>query len=137
MTLPKTCAYVKSHDGQTIRMYFLIENDDLFQKYNTVWNKISADIKKEFDSNPVYNKIFVKTRINVHGDEVTNFYDKNVAKMDSNNTCLAVISLNSTLNKDGNYYLHVFLKECKYIVKKVIRRFIDDLESSFHDSGEE
>ena len=137
MMLPKTCAYVKSHDGQTIWMYFLIENDDLFQKYNTVLDKVSADIKKEFDSNPVYNKIFVKTIINVHGDEVTNFYDKNVAKMDSNNTCLAVISLNSTLNKNGNYYLQVFLKECKYIVKKVIRRFIDDSESSFHDSGEE
>ena len=29
---------------------FLIENDDLLGKYNTVWKKVSNDIKKEFDS---------------------------------------------------------------------------------------
>ena len=37
-------------------MYFLIEDDDLLEKYNTIWNKISADIKKEFNSESVYNK---------------------------------------------------------------------------------
>ena len=37
-------------------MYFLIEDDDLLGKYNTIWNKFSADIKKEFFSEPVYNK---------------------------------------------------------------------------------
>ena len=54
--LPKTSAYVKSYDGQTKRMYFLNEDDDLFEKYNTIWDKVSADIRKEFDSEPVYNK---------------------------------------------------------------------------------
>ena len=29
-------------DGQTKWMYFLIEDDDLLNKYNIVWNKISA-----------------------------------------------------------------------------------------------
>ena len=29
--LPKTSAYVKSYDGQTKRMYFLIEDDDLLK----------------------------------------------------------------------------------------------------------
>ena len=47
--LPKTSAYVESYDGQTKWMYFLIEDDDLLQKFNTIWEKVSADIKKEFD----------------------------------------------------------------------------------------
>ena len=25
---------------------FLIEDDDLLEKYNTIWNKVSADLKK-------------------------------------------------------------------------------------------
>ena len=50
------------------------------------------------------------------------------SKIDSNHTCLAEISLNSALNKDGNYYLQVFLKECKYLEKKVIRHIIDDMK---------
>ena len=39
-------------------------------------------------------------------------------KVDSNHTCLALISLGSALKKDDNYYLEVFLKECKYIKEK-------------------
>ena len=74
--LPNTRAYVKSFDGETKWMYFLTENDDLLEKYNAIWDKISADIKKEFDSKPVYNKSFLKAKIKLHGIEVTDFYDK-------------------------------------------------------------
>ena len=45
--LPKTSALVKSYDEQTKWMYFSIENDDLLEKYNTIWDKVSADIKKK------------------------------------------------------------------------------------------
>ena len=44
--LPKTSAYVKSYDGPTKSMYILIEDDDLIEKYNTIWDKVSANIKK-------------------------------------------------------------------------------------------
>ena len=44
--LPKISTYVKRYDGQTKWMYFLTESDDLLKKYNTVWDKVSADIKK-------------------------------------------------------------------------------------------
>ena len=56
--LPKASAYVKRYDGQAIWMNFLIEDDDLLEKYNTIWDKFSADIKEEFDSKPVCNKDF-------------------------------------------------------------------------------
>ena len=56
--LPKTGAYVKGYDGQTKWTYFLIEDVDLLEKCNTIWHKVSADIKKESDSEPVYNNFF-------------------------------------------------------------------------------
>ena len=99
-------------------MYFVIEDDDLLKKYNTIWNKVSAYIKKEFDSEPVYDKNYLKTKIKSHGDEVTDFYDKKTPKLDSSHTCLAAINLDSALKKDDNHYPQVFLKECKYIEKK-------------------
>ena len=46
--LPKTSAYIKSYDGQTKWIYFLIDDDDCLEKYNTICDKDSADIKKEF-----------------------------------------------------------------------------------------
>ena len=31
-------------------MYFLIENDDLLEKYNTIWDKVSTDMKELTES---------------------------------------------------------------------------------------
>ena len=87
-------------------------------KMMSTCDKVSADIKKEFDSKPVYNKNYLKTKINSHGDEVTDFQNKKIPKLHSNYTFLAVISLDSALKKDGNYYMQVFLKESKYTDKK-------------------
>ena len=56
-----------------------------------------------------------------------------IRNSDSNHTCLAVISLDSVFEKDRNYYPKFFLKQCKYIEKKVVRHIIDDLESSSDD----
>ena len=44
--LCKTSDYVKSYEGKTKWMYFLIEYDDFFKKYSTFWDKIRDDIKK-------------------------------------------------------------------------------------------
>ena len=75
----------------------------------------------------------MKTKIKFYGDEVTDFYDNRIFKVESNHTFLAVISLDSALNKDDNYYPPVFLIECEYIAKKVVRYIIDDFESSSDD----
>ena len=77
----------------------MIEDDDLLEKHNTIWDNVSTDIKKEFDSELVYNKEFLKTRIKSHGDEITDFYDKKIFKVDSSHTCLALISVDSALKK--------------------------------------
>ena len=69
--LPITSPYVKSYDRQTKWKHFLIEDDGLLEKYNTIWDKVSTDIKKRFDTKPVYNKNYLKTKIKFHGDEVT------------------------------------------------------------------
>ena len=135
--LPKTSAYVKSYDGQAKWMDFLIEDDEFLGKYNNnILDQVSTDIKKEFDSKPVYNKEFLKTKIKSHGDEVKDFYNKKIPRVDSNHPCLAVISLDSVLKKDGTFYPWVILKECKYIEKKVVKHITDHLESSCNDSDD-
>ena len=81
----------------------------------------------------------MKTKIKSHGDEVTDFYDRKIPKVDSNHTCLIVISLDSAFKKDDNCYRQVFLKRDKYIEKKVIRYISDNLNdfSSSDESVEE
>ena len=40
---------------ETKWMDFLIEDDGLLEKYDTICDEVSSDIKKEFYSEPVYN----------------------------------------------------------------------------------
>ena len=44
--LLQTNTFVNSYNGQTKWMYFLIEDYDLLEKYNTTLDKVSADLKK-------------------------------------------------------------------------------------------
>ena len=66
--LPKAIAYVKNYDAQTKWMYFLIEDGNSLEKYYTLWDKLSTDIKKEFDNEPVYNNKIFKTKLKSYGD---------------------------------------------------------------------
>ena len=59
-----------------------------------------------------------------------------IPNLGSNHTCLAVITFDSALKKNDNYYPQVFLKECKYIEKKVIRLINDNL-SDFSSEDDE
>ena len=44
-------------------MSFLIKEDELLEKYNEIWKKVKNIIKKEFDSEPVYNEKNLKAKI--------------------------------------------------------------------------
>ena len=107
---------------------FLIKDDELSKIYNKNLNKASNSIKKEFDNESIYIKSFLQTKIKSYSDDIANFRDKEMLKVDPNHICLVVILNNFVLTKDENYYKEVFLRKCKYNEKKVIRYVTDDLE---------
>ena len=81
-------------------------------------------------------KNFPKNIYIYHGDEVANFYDNEIRRVDFNHTCLSIISLDSALKRDGNCYPQVFLKECERVEKKVVRHIHDSLSDFSYSSGE-
>ena len=58
------------------KLNVLIEDDDLLEEHDTIRDKVSTDSKKEFDSEPVYDKNHLKIKIKSHGNEFTNFCHK-------------------------------------------------------------
>ena len=44
--LPKFGALVEIYDAKTKWMYFFIGDDELLEKYNDIWNKVSNGMKK-------------------------------------------------------------------------------------------
>ena len=61
------------------------------------------------------------------------FMIKKILRLTLNHICLAVISLDSALKKSASYYLQLFLKESKYIEKKVIRHINDNFSGFSSD----
>ena len=60
---PKMSIYERDFDKTKgmyflIKVYFLIKDETFLLKYNEIWEKVSSIIKKEFNSEPVHNKLF-------------------------------------------------------------------------------
>ena len=55
-------------------MYFLWKMRNSW-KNSVIQNKVCNSMKEEFQNEPIYNKIFLKTKIKSYGDESTDFHD--------------------------------------------------------------
>ena len=101
--------------------------------------KLVIAFKKEFDSEPLHNEKYLKTKIKSdEGKANTDIYDYGMPKEGTHYICLLVILVDSVFKIGKNYYPQVFLEEHKYIIKrkKVSRVIDDDLEISSFDSDD-
>ena len=130
--LPKMTGCRKDFD-ETKYISFLLKDNELLEKYNETWKKVSNAIKKRFDSNSVYIKKYLRTKIKSYKGKInTNFHNNKIPKEGSQYICLSVILLDSILKTDKKQYPQVFLKECKYVIKetKIYNYITNDLEIS-------
>ena len=68
-------------------------------------------IKKELDSKPLYNKIYLKTKTkSYNGKTNTSFHNNKTAKKGSQLIFLLLILIDSIFRKDKSYYSLVFWK---------------------------
>ena len=100
--------------------------------------KIISKKKKKINSEPVCNEKYLKPEIKSYNGKMnTNFHNNKIPKEGSKFICLAVILIDSVFRKGKNYYSHVIIEECKYIVEeqKMPEYFWED--SDEEDSNEE
>ena len=75
----------------------------------------------------------------MESNEVTDFYDKEIFKLTVINLTIIIRKCQVNSNQLDNYYPQVFLKECKYFEKKVVRHIHDSLSdfSYFNNESDE
>ena len=57
------------------------KDTELIERYNKIWDTVSNSMKKEFDSETVYNEKYLKTKIiSYEGKISTNFHDDKILK---------------------------------------------------------
>ena len=104
---------------ETKYISFLIKNVEVLEKYNKIWKKVKNSIKKEFESEPVYNEKYLKAKIKFYNGKInTNFRNNEILKEGSTFICLLAILIDSVSRTGKNYYPLVFLEECEYVVKE-------------------
>ena len=73
--------------------------------------KVKNSMKKESDSEPVYNETYLKAKTKSYNGKINpNFPNIKIPKEGSQFICLSVILINSAFRTDKNYYTQVFLK---------------------------
>ena len=95
----------------------MIEYKELLKRFNKIWNKVSNSIKKGFDSETIYNKKFLKTKIKSYDMRLQTFMIKFFSKISSNYTFLAVILIDFVL-KQRRKLLSASKTENGFIKKK-------------------
>ena len=113
-------SYIKYFDNGGKNMSFIIKNDEVWQKYEDIWDVIKNKLNIEFHSQPIYENKYLKAKVREFNDNIkTNFLGNNVPKENTYYTCIAYITLDSVLKMNKKNYPQVYLDECKYKVKKI------------------
>ena len=124
--------YIKYFESGGKNMSFLIKDDEVWEKYEEVWDKIKNKLNIKFHSKSLYDEKYIKTKVGEFDSVVkTNFLGDEVPKDDLHYTCIACITIDSVMRMEKKNYPQVYLEECKYKIKKIqMSRFINtELES--------
>ena len=110
------------------------------EKHEDIWDVIKNKLNIKFNSQPIDEKKYLKTKIReFDGNIKTNFLVNNIRKENTYYTCIACMTLDFVFKMGKKNYPQVYLEECKYKVKKRnTPRFINtELESNLESDVEE
>ena len=109
-----------------VKTSFLIKDDEVWDKYDIIWEVIKNKPNIKFHSEPVYEYKYLKTKVREYNGEIkTNFLNNGMPKENIHYSCIACITIDSVINFHKKNHSQVFLEECKYRIKKTqIPKFI-------------
>ena len=104
--LPQVNAYAKYFDENNKYINLLVNDKEILKFLSEIWNKTKRLIKKEFNSETVYNDKYIKIKVKIYNNRVdTNFQHNEIPKDNEYFACLSVILLDSIfVNSDKEYY---------------------------------
>ena len=126
--LPQISGWIKDFENGGRNMSLKNEDDNVYLKYNEIWNKINDFLGSvKFHSEPIYDDSYIKTKAKNFSGMIKTLFDRNeIPKERIEYAFIACISVDSVLKVDKNNYPQVYLEQCKYKVKRrEIKSFID------------
>ena len=118
--LPQMNGCIKYFDDGGKNMSFVTYNEEVYKKYNEIWEVVRKLLKLKFTVIPIRDDKYIIAKLKIfNGTNKTKFTD-NIIPIERNNyTCIAAIDIDSVLKIDNKRaYPQAYLEQCKYKLKK-------------------
>ena len=85
---------IKYFENGGKNMSFLIKNDEVWGKYEEIWDVIKNKLSIKFHSEPIYEKKYLKSKVREFDGEIkTHFLGNGTPKENMHCTCIACITI--------------------------------------------
>ena len=119
ITLPQMSGYIKYFENGCKNMSFLIKDEELWHKYDGIWDVIKDKLDIKFHSEPVYEYKYLKSKVREFDRVIkTNFLNNVMPKENMYYSCIAFIPIDCVMIFNKKNPPQVYLEECKYRIKK-------------------
>ena len=109
--LPQMSGYIKYFENGGKNMSFLIKDDEVWDKYDKIWDVIKDKLGIKFHSEPVYEYEYLKAKVKEFDGVIkTNFLGNDMPNENMYYTCIACITIDSIMNIDKKNHLQVYLE---------------------------
>ena len=113
--LPQISGYIKYFENGGKNMSFFIKDDEVWEKYEQIWDVIKNKLSIKFHSKPIYEQKYLKAKVREFDGVIkTKFWGNDTPKENMHYTCIACITIDSVLRMDKKNHAQVYLEECKY-----------------------
>ena len=140
--LPRMNGYIKNFDGGGKNMLFVMDDEEIYEKYNEIREVVRKLLKLKFTVGLIRDDKYIIAKLKIfNGTNRTTFTD-NIIPFEKNlYACIPAIDIDSVLKIDNKRaYSQAYLEQCKYKLKKrkhvnfIDFEIIDDDSDDSYDS---
>ena len=126
--LPQMNGYIKYFDNGVKNMTFVTDNENVYDKYNEIWEVTRKLLKAKFTVNPVRDDKYLAAKLKIFNRINRTTFNNNIPIERNHYICIPAIDIDSVLKIDNKRaYPQAYLEQCKYkLKKKKIVNYIDD-----------
>ena len=109
-------------------MSFVMDDEEIYEKYNEIWEVIKKLLKVDFTVGPVRDDKYLVAKLKIFDRINRTTFTNNAIPIERNHyICIPVIDIDSVLKTGKRVYPQAYLEQCKYKLKKRKHvNFIDD-----------
>ena len=127
--------YIKYFDDGGKNMSFVMDDKEIYEKYNEIWNVVKKLLKLKFTVNPVRDDKYIIAKIKIFKNVNMATFTNNIVPIEKTHyTCISAIDIDSVLKIEKRAYPQAYLEQCKYKLKKRKSANFIDFEIIDYDS---